>query len=77
MAIANRVKALGYRLVKGYYCPIRRRRMAYATVPDNVEDAISVSVWVERLTGDELTLEEAEALRIQLEIAQYNRSVEE
>lgn len=28
-----RLTALGYRLVRNYFCPIRRKRMAYARLP--------------------------------------------
>ena len=30
---AGRLAALGYRLVRNYPCPIRRRKMPYATLP--------------------------------------------
>jgi hypothetical protein len=42
MNVPQRLKALGYRLVRNYYCPIRRRRMPYAVLPNNRTGSINV-----------------------------------
>lgn len=31
----QRLEALGYRLIRNYYCPIRQKKMPYATAPSN------------------------------------------
>ena len=56
----QRLKALGYRLVRNYYCPIRRRKMPYATLPDNMPGSTCVH---ENLEGVDARIVGAEQMR--------------
>lgn len=56
----QRLSALGYRLIKGYRCPIRRRKMPYATVPDNRPGTTCVH---ESLDGVDARIVNAEKIR--------------
>ena len=56
----RRLEALGYRMVRGYFCPIRQKKMPYATVPDNKPGSTCVH---ETLDGVEERILTAEKIR--------------
>lgn len=57
---SKRLKALGYRMIRGYFCPIRQKKMPYATVPDNMPGSTCVH---ENLEGVESRILNAEKIR--------------
>lgn len=58
--IRRRLKALGYRLQRRYYCPIRRCVFPYATLPDSMPGTTCVH---ENLGSVEARIHGAENVR--------------